>query len=542
MAKQKLAQAWGFSLSRLPEWLPVSAGLATLAIAVYANSLANGFVSDDKIQLLRNPLVGSVSQIPRILESGVWSTWDAGHPGNYYRPLQFLVYLAVHEIAGFSAPAFHSLMILLHAINTVMLYGLVRRMAAGRLAFAAAALFAVHPIHTEVVDWIASVPDLLVTALALGGVWWFARQDGAARGLTIAGHCGVYVAALLTKETGVMLPSLYVGFGFLVCGRSWREMRHNGRLYAALAATLCIYLVLRVAALGSLVPGQDQFFHLNPLEFLLSAAVLAAQYLGALLLPVNLNYFHIFHPTGSFTPAVLIAVLALAVAGAVFSRVRVPLAGFGLFWIAATLAPVLNLTGVGQNVFAERYLYLPSAGFCWIAAWAWDRLAGYQRQWATTGGAAVLLLCAFGTVARNRDWRDDYTLFQVTLRQSPESGWLHNWMASAHVERNEFRQALAEERLAVRYEPGTPAFHENLGNILLLTDARAAVEEFRKFLALQPDHAQGHSDLAMGLEAAGEFREAEAEFQSALRLQPSNQEAQQGIRRVVVRLSHSRRP
>jgi len=548
MSKRRRVRAAPKPRARFPEWLRPAGILAALAIAIYANSLANGFVSDDKYQLLKNPLIAGFSELPHIFGSGVWSFLGIpGNPGNYYRPLQFLAYLLLYQWAGLSAPAFHVFMVLLHAVNTVMLYLLVRRLAPGRVAFGAGTLFAVHPIHTEVVDWIAAAPDVLVTMLVLLGVWWLARQDDPPRGLAIAGHCGLYLAALLAKETGAMLLPLYAGFGFLFRERGWQELRRNAKLYASMAATFGIYLAMRRAALGSLAPGQGVFFHLTPREFALSAVVLAAQYLGALLFPANLSYFHIFHPTAGLTPALLISAVALAAVAAVFFRLCVsaargsafghtPLLAFGMFWIAATLAPAFNLTGVGQNVFAERYLYLPSVGFCWIVAWLWDRLASYKPAWAIYAGATLLLFFAAEAVTRNRDWRDDYTLFQVTLRQSPSSGWLHNWMAGAYLDRNQFAQALAEERLAVEYEPRAPAFHENLGNILLITDPPAAIAEFRGLLASFPDWGRCHSDLGIALEAVGELREAAAEFQTALRLQPDYQEAQQGYQRVMARL------
>jgi len=518
-----------------PEWL-LPAAPAALAVAAYANSLANGFVSDDKIQLLKNPLVTSVAQIPQILGSGVWSILHIpGSPGNYYRPMQFLVYLALYEVAGFRAPAFHLFMMLLHALNAVLLYLLVRRLASTRAAVAAAALFAVHPVHTEVVDWVASVPDLMVTTLAVFGVWRLARRDEPLRVPQIAGHCVLYLAALLTKETGVMLLPLYAGFGWLYRGRGWGELRRNAVLYGAMAATFVIYLAMRSAALGSLAPGQEAFFHLTPLEFALSAVAVAGDYLGALVWPVNLSYFHMFHPATGVTAAVVLPAMALIAIAAVLVRWRKPLPAYGAFWIAVTLAPAFNLTGVGQNVFAERYLYLPSAGFCWIAAWAWERMAERRPRWALASGAAVLVACFAVTVARNSDWRDDYTLFRVTLQQAPESGWLHNWMAGVYVERREFARALSEEKLAVQYEPRAPAFHENLGNILLVSDPRAAVAEFQKLIELQPDRAENHSDLGLALEATGRAGEAAPEYEKALRLDPNDREAQDGARRVAGR-------
>ena len=97
-------------------------------------------------------------------------------------------------------------------------------------------------------------------------------------------------------------------------------------------------------------------------------------------------------------------------------------------------------------------------------------------------------------------------------------------------------KALAEERLAVEYEPRAPAFHENLGNILLVTDPRAAIAEFQKLVSLGPDRAASHSDLGVAMEAAGETREAAAEYETALRLEPGDRDAQEGYRRVMARL------
>ena len=535
MAKRKGARAAApKSKRRFPEWAPAAAALATLAIAIYANSISNGFVTDDKWQLLKNPLVTGANQIPRIFGSSVWAF--LGVTGNYYRPLQFLVYLLLYQVAGFHAAAFHLFMVLLHAGATVLLYLLVRRLAAGRVAFAAAALFAVHPVHTEVVDWIAALPDLMLTALALFGVLLLARQEGAPRGLRILGHCGLYLLALLTKETGVMLAPLYAGFGFFCLGRGWKEFRSNAGLYAAMAATFGVYLMMRGAALGGLAPDQQAYFHLGLADFLLSAVVTAAQYPAMLLFPAGLSYFHVFHPTHGLTPGFVISALALLALGALFLRARTALVSYGAFWMAATIAPALNVTGIGPNVFAERYLYLPSAGFCWIAGWAWDWLAVKQPQLARISAAVVLFAGALHVVARNRDWRDDFTLLQVTVRQAPDSGFIQDALAAVYVERDAFDKALEHERLAVQYEPDRPVYRKKLGYILLGKDPRAAVAEFEKVMALQPGVAASHFDLGLAFEAAGDAKQALDEYGKTLQLQPQFREAKERYERVQANL------
>jgi tetratricopeptide (TPR) repeat protein len=124
-------------------------------------------------------------------------------------------------------------------------------------------------------------------------------------------------------------------------------------------------------------------------------------------------------------------------------------------------------------------------------------------------------------VARNRDWKDDFTLLQVTLRQSPDSGYLHNLMAGAWVQRDQFQKALEEQKLAVRYEPEAPVYRKNLGNILLGTDPAAAAREFARWLALQPDLAEAHYDLGLAYRAMGETGKAAEEFRRAAAIDPS---------------------
>jgi tetratricopeptide (TPR) repeat protein len=259
-----------------------------------------------------------------------------------------------------------------------------------------------------------------------------------------------------------------------------------------------------------------------------------------LLLPVDPNFFHVFQPTRGIGLAVLLSAAALCAAGIAFLRVRSPLVAYGIFWMAVTIAPTLDLASVGENVFAERYLYLPSAAFCWIAAWAWEWCYERRASLARVAAAAVLLACSAQAIARNRDWHDDLALFTKTARQSPDSGFVHDALASVYVDRNAFDPALEQERLAVQYEPHRALYRKKLGYLLLQKNPREAVGEFRKVLELEPETgAAGHCDLALALEAAGESREAEVEYAAALRLDPQNAGASEGLRRIANRLPPS---
>lgn len=479
-----------------------------MAVAAYANSLADGFITDDQFQILNNPVVTGAQSLGSAFGSGVWAF--LGYRGNYYRPLQFLVYGLIYRSFGPSAFAFHLLMVLLHAANTALVYSLARRLLSGRAPAAtwlAAALFALHPIHTEAVNWIAALPDVLVTTFALAGTLAFIAQEAAPNAWQTVAHCAIYFAALTTKETGVMLLPIYGAYQWL------RGGRRNWVMYAGMLVVFAIYLAMRLHALGGLAPAQGTFIHLSGGNFVISAVVLLAHYFVALILPVDLNFFHVFHPlpAASWQFVASLAALGSIAWAAIRYSVREPVAVFAVIWMAASIAPALNISGVGQNVFAERYLYLPSFGFAVLAGLFWAWLGRLRPSWAWPAAAAILVAFSLETIARNRDWKDDFTLLQVTLRQSPNSGYLHNLMAGAWVQREQFQRALEEESLAVSFEPRSAVFHKNLGNILLGIDPRAAAREFAAAITIQPDSAELHGDLALAYKAMGEKAKAAEE-------------------------------
>jgi hypothetical protein len=496
----------------LPQWL-APASIAALAFALYANSLGNGFITDDQFQILSNPIVTGAQSLTSAFGSGVWSF--LGYRGNYYRPLQFVIYGLIYRAFGPGPLAYHALMVLLHALNSVLVYFAARRLfsgSAGRaVAWIAAALFAAHSIHTEAVDWIAALPDVFTTTLTLTGLCAFAAEEASPNALQTAMHCALFLAALFTKETGAVAPVLYAAYQWLC------RKRGNRAMYAGMLAVFAVYLGLRIHALGGLAPAQQTFFHLTAAVFALSAIVLAAHYCAALVWPAGLNFFHVFHPVQGVSAVLILALVALAaLAWAAWHwRARQPLAAFALVWIAAPIVPALNISGVGQNVFAERYLYLPSVGFCVLAALGWQWLETSRPLWARLAACAVLVALSTTTIARNRDWKDDFTLLQITLKQSPDAGYLHNLMAGAWVQRDQFQRALEEQRLAVRYEPKSAVFRKNLGNILLGFDPAAAAREFQAAIAIQPGSAELHSDLALAYQTLGRAAEAAAEFAQA---------------------------
>ncbi len=531
------------STLRTPELAPAAPSLwhrlwpyllvAALAFGVYANALNNGFVSDDDFQLLSNPLVTDWHQIPQIFQHHIWA-FAGQDTTNYYRPIQMVLYMALYYAVGFDASIFHLMMILIHMANSMLVYRVAGRLLKNKLlesneaALAAAILFAVHPIHNEAVMWIAVLPDELLTLITLIALGLFIRWDAAPNLKQVGALLALFFLGLITKEPGAMLLPLLAGYEFLYLGRSIADLWKNRTLYISMAAVFGIYCVLRVHALGGMAPAQGFYYKLHGKDLALSLIALLGKYLGKLVLPTHLSYFHFFEPTTSITPTVVLSFLAACalVAGIFLLRGRLPAVSYGLFFILAPLAPALNINGVGENAFTERYLYLPSFGFVLAAAVAWQWLAARQRQSAWSVIVILVALSAYVLIPRNLDWHDDIRLFTVSAEQSPRAGTLIGNLGWFHYQRGEYDDAIKRYHAAIALQPTTALFHNNLGNAYAQKHMLPpAIAELRRAIELKNDYPEAHMNLGLALEASGDIPGAIAEHKKALELKPKYAEA-----------------
>lgn len=531
--------------------------LILLSLGIYAASLANGFIGDDSVQVLNNPLIRDWQRIPEMFRHSVWA-FNGADRDNYYRPVHFLIYMAVYYLAGLEAWAYHLLMLVMHTVATVLVYLLARRWLAGWQApLLAGAVFALHPIHSEAVLWIASVPDVATTILVLAAIYLFIAchaRPGLWGAIAIALF---YFAALLSKETGAMLLPLLVGCELLLLRRRFRDLPADTRLYAALAAVSAVYLLLRYHALGGLAPAQGVHFRLTAWQLFLTGSLVAAKYLLKLVLPLHLSYWYVIDPVSvpnllwlvAFAAclSVVAAILVLRYRGAGPGTAAEPLerrarVSFFIFFFAVPILPALNLNGINASPFGERYLYLPSAGLAMLAGELWNlllpRLSPRRRRLAW--GAALLVLCAASVqiLTRIPDWRNEKILLTRSIEQLPGCASLHQQLGQLLANSGEIDAAQAHYRTALQLKPSA-MLHVNLGGILVLKQQYAdAIRELRSALALDPTLAGAHADLGSVLAGTGELPAAAAEYNQALRLQPNNAQALTGLGMIEYNENH----
>jgi protein O-mannosyl-transferase len=501
----------------------------------YLNTLHNGFVYDDSDQVLNNPYIRNFHHLREILTTNVWS-YRGGEPGtsNYYRPLMLLSYLLCFAFFGPHALGFHAMNVLFHATTVIMVFKVAERMfRQSSVAFATAVIFALHPVHTESVAWIAALTDLQLTFFYLLAFWiflglpsWRGRRWLMAQ-LALAAS---FTLALFSKEPAATLPALASVYEhFYRDDRAQTGWVRKVSRYGVLWGVGIGYFAFRIHFLGALLTPRVSR-NMLPGDVVLAAAALTGQYLMKFLWPVKLCAFYAYPNeladlfgwmVFGFFSVCFLALISIVL----WKRAR--LVSFGVLWFLVTLAPVLNPMWMPASVLAERYLYLPSAGLCWALGWTIVWLVGVRRgslalRWGlSVAGAVLVTLCVFRIVTRNRDWHDEFTFDTRTLAQSPTAYQMLNNLGEFYYNRGDLGAA---EREWVRGQKLWPANYTILDNLgLVYTDEHRyddAIDVLQQSLRSKPANPDAHVNLGLAYVAMGERQTAEQEFQAGLALAP----------------------
>lgn len=509
--------------------------LALLAVVPFAPTLMNGFVYDDDTQVLNNPYIQNFHHLRDIFSTTVWSYIGAQGVTNYYRPIMTLGYLMCHELFGRVAFGYHLVNVLFHAGVVLLLFAVTARLFnSHRVAFVASALFALHPAHTESVAWIAAVTDLELTFFLMLAFWCFlavARPDGKRSELYLAGMAVSFVLALLSKEQALMLPPLATLYEhFYRPGRLTTTLLQKISRYGILWLLALAYILFRIRFLGALAP-VTQISTMTWWQVMLSAAALTGQYISKLFWPARLCAFYVFEKSTSLAqPRALAGVAVLATLTILFIVLwrRQAVASFGILWFVATLAPVLNARWMAANVFAERYLYLPSVGFCWLAGWAgvllWNHAALRSpalRRAVAVAAACVAVVCAGRILVRDQDWSNDIKLYTRTLAQSPRAYHIMNNLGTIYWNQGEPGAAAEEWLRAIRLAPHNVIILNNLG--LYYSKQKQydhAIQTFRRAMLLKPNYTAPHLNLGITYLELGRIPGAVLQLRAAVALSP----------------------
>jgi tetratricopeptide (TPR) repeat protein len=535
--------------------------ILVISVGVYLNTLSNEFVYDDKEQVLENPWIKNIRYIPTIFFSDVWA-FKGEVITNYYRPLMHIILMIDYYLFGLNPWGYHLINIIFHAgvsalvflIASMILNYLPRReenKGEGKRyylspntynllpAFIATLLFATHPIHTEVVAWISGIPELSFTLFYLLSFYFYIKAYGE-YGKHFMLSILFFFLSTLCKETALTLPMLLLVHDYSFKKDLTLKLLPNTfnlllKRYLPYLIVAGIYFILRAYTIGAFAPLK-RHPELSNYQNIINVFPLFVQYLEKLILPINLNVYHVLHPISSMLElkgiASILLTLAFIFAVYFFKKIN-RVIFFSLLWIAIPLLPVLYIPVLGEASFAERYLYLPSIGFVILLA----MLVAKTLEFRVFGQTALyyvitsilIMITAFysaQTIKRNFTWKDNYTLWSNTVTKSPDGAEPHNNLGKASYDRGFIDKAMEHFQIAVGLKPDYAEAYNNLGNIYY--DKRfidKALEYFQFATRLKPNYAHAYYNIGTVYYDKGLIVTAIEQYQIAIRLKPYFPEA-----------------
>ena len=509
-----------------------------LAVLLYAVTLANGFVLDDRVLLFDDPRLGSLRAF-----------FDL-RPGELV--VRYWSLLADSAVWGLNPLGFHLTNVLLHALCGLAVFAWLRALLRARpetvggalfglawsdlCALAGALLFTAHPMQTEAVAGVTHRKEVLATLFMVIALH---RSLPASRGILNALAVGAAMAlALFAKAPAVVFFPLVLLQDLWVRGRRpgpW--LRRDLVFYLPAVIALAGYLAYRWAGLSGALDGDAVYFDAyNPQAAglptgarLLTALVVLGLYWRLMWIPWRpILERHVEPVRNAADPLpwflLIVALAALAVAFRIGRRR--PLVALGLAWLVLAPLPTLNIVPL-NFLFSERYLYLPVLGAVLVVTGLLAAAPPRPVRRRRLGAAAValaLLLFAPLVIVRGLEWRDTSTLLAATVRDNrnaPRVSYLH-----ALDLRNQGRipESLAACRRALQDTPRlADAWHLAGRNYTDLGQRSEALQALGRAveLARRPDPAW-LNDYAVALIQAGRAQEALPVLEQAVERDPDN--------------------
>lgn len=537
---------WDWGWEGDPLWargLPVAAILTATFIA-YAATLGFGFVFDDQAGIVGNDAIRAWRYLPSYFTSHVWSYLYPHLLSNYYRPL-FLLWLRLNEtLFDLRAWGWHFTSVVAHLAVTYLVYRLGFRLTRDTgTAVAGALVFGLHPVHIEAVAYISGVAEPLSTVFVLAAFLAWLRSRGPGPRLRwVAASTALFAAALLSKESSLMLPVFIAVYAWIYAAVDGGAARSGERVRAALVS-VAPFLVVTLAYLPLRVWALKGFAHtVTPLA--LSTAILTVPsvvifYLRLLVWPARLSCYYdtpyVSAPSfrGFALPlVVLVAVVGVLVLWYRWTRRRSPeesrALAFASLWMALAILPVLNFRLLPEGEIAhDRYLYLPSVGFSILVVLAW-RQAGFRHArllarpaWAAALGVAFCVLMAFATVRQTLYWSDDLSLNFHAHEIAPRNVSATTSLAAAAAERGMVAVAQALYRQALESHPDFWRANVNLAYLYYQQgNFPEAVRYFERSAAADPTDGDQFLYLGLARLRLNRLAEAEGAIRTALLVRP----------------------
>jgi len=545
--------------------------LSLIPLCVFLNTLQSGFVYDDIGVIEDNYFIRSLLNVPKIFSK------DYFHLANElsYRPVVTLSYFLDYAICRLNPFGYHLTNVVLHTINCFLLYAVVLRLVRMRsVALFSAILFSIHPCVTEAVNAISYREDILATLfIFLSCLCLILSCKKVYYALSLLS----YLLSLFSKETAIVMPLfilLYWAFFMRKHHPSFRPVREgtvsfpsasqlNGsesfspaksrwvrdfiNYYLGYILISLFYVCIRFIFLKNPLEVSVGYIQGSITINFMTMVKILASYVKLMFLPFHLSADYTIAPVLSVSDTSFITSLTLlaSVGFIIFKMINTTVSlhvlykdqMYGMFMLCffAALLPVLNIIPIG-HIMADRYLYLPVAGFCTAISGLLLRgaitqfLVNKQEKFPVynynilSNYAFVIpliaVICIFftaRTVLRNRNWQNEYAFWTKILREQPQNYDAHNNLGNYFYKQGALDRAIYELEEAVRLKKNYPEGHNSLGTMYIdkgLIDK--AILEYVEAVKYRPIFPQAYYNLGNAYIKKGLVDDSIAFFNKAI--------------------------
>jgi len=528
--------------------------LLVTAIA-FSNSLANDFIInwDDDGYIISNPLIKQWSL------NGLKTIFTVPHLDNYH-PFTTLSNAIELHFFGLDPKPYHFFNLVLHLLNTFLVYRFVKLLS-GRMEVAAitALFFGIHPMHVESVAWIAERKDVLYTFFFLGSLIYYLRYTRDSKPVYFTFSLLLFICSLLSKPAAVVLAPVLLLLDYYTGRKMDKKTILEKIPFFALSLFFGI-LAIHIQQLSGSTNLAPQFPAIDKI-FLASYAL--AYYLAMLVAPFGLSALHLYPVNHTlsweyYCAPVLLCIIVWGIYKA--GKFRKDLL-FGTLFFLINIVLVIQIIPVGRAIVGERYTYVPYIGlffiigkfYCWVLDGELS-FSGKIKPYLQPVLIGYTLLLLLLTWNRSKDWKDSYTLFTQAIAANPGDYYgyfarsvgasllgddlhalpdlndairLNPACADAFYSRGVIKEktnpasAIADYTEAIRLKPAFDKAYYNRGNLRIqANDFTGSITDYDSALKYNPGYAEAYCNRGAAKANTGKLPGAIADYNEALRLSP----------------------
>lgn len=475
--------------------------LLLVGVAIYANAWSAPFIWDDFPLIVENEQIKSFGYIKEWFTTSSVSGSAVATPGDLYRPLVKFIFALLYSVFGEAPFAFRTLNIILHIANSFLVFALFKKFKLPQYgSLLAALIFLGHPVQVEAVTYISGLPDVLAPFFILSGLLLF--KSG--RNFAALTTC---ILALLSKEIAVT----FFPFALLIVMYDWKsyDKKTKGKkcVWASIfGAVILIYIILKFTVLNfsgsmhltTLVSEYTEKISVRIITFV----SILWEYAKLIIFPKDLFFEKVYLPVAKLFQMRGIFGISLIVGGCALaynSFFKSKKFFFAFAWFFIPLIPVSGIFIIANNLYTERWLYLPLIGVAFGIAAMWEALKTKQAR-AIYACVMILIAVALSirTVYRNSDWTDPERFYENEISYNPYSPRLYSQLGTIHFAKGNYNRAIqAFEKSVITDDiESSPVFRFNLGNTYYYVGKYDEAEYWLKeALRMKPDYEKAKKML-----------------------------------------------